>query len=186
MLVAENLHDTYEPPSTRTWTWSELSWSLDHPATNLPVGSAALLISADPIHHRIVALVSATQLGPTQTWAWTGSNWQLIDSTYELGLDPISATMAPDPQSGSVLLYMSPPGIPACTWALSGSTWREVDPASPDVDTAYGGGTLLTDSRIGRVILIGGPAQPGGNPLNTLWIFNGSSWTAEPASVFAG
>jgi hypothetical protein len=40
---------------------------------------------------------------------------------------------------------------------------------------------LLSDTHIGRVILIGGASRP--NPLNVLWVLNGSAWRAEAASV---
>ncbi len=69
----------------------------------------------------------------------------------------------------------------ACTWALDGTSWREVNPVSPDVDTA--GATLISDTRIGRVIIIGSALRP--NPLNVLWVLNGSTWGAEPPSVLA-
>ena len=184
VLVAENLQDTYASPATRTWTWNGTAWTVRRPTTNLPVGSGGPVFSADPVHRRVVAVLTANASGATQTWAWSGSTWRLVASTYKLGLDPISATMAPDPQTGAVLLYMDPPGSAACTWALEGSTWRELEPASPSVDTAYEGAALLTDTAIGRVILIGGPTRP--NPLNILWVFDGSAWRAEPASALGG
>ena len=139
------------------------------------------MLSADPLRHRVIAVLAAaaTAGGATQTWAWNGSTWRLVSSTFKLGLDPISATMAPDPQTGAVLLFMHPAGWLACTWALSGAVWREVNPSSPDVDTAFSGASLLSDTYIGRAILIGGAARP--NPLSVLWVLNGSVWTAEVA-----
>jgi hypothetical protein len=181
VLVTENSQVT----GTQTWAWTGVAWSLRHPATNLPLGAAGPVISADPLRHRVIAVLAAaaTSGGSTQAWAWDGSTWRLVSATFELGLDPISATMAPDPQTGAVLLFMHPAGSVACTWALSGATWREVNPSSPDVDTAFGGASLLSDTHIGRLILIGGAARP--NPLNVLWVLIGSVWRAEP-STFLG
>jgi hypothetical protein len=181
VLVTENSQVT----ATQTWAWTGSAWSLRHPATNLPLGAAGPVLSADPLRHRVIAVLAAapTAGGATQTWAWNGSTWRLVSSTFKLGLDPFSATMAPDPQTGAVLLYMHPTGSKACTWALSGAVWRVVNSSSPDVDTAFGGASLLSDTYIGRVILIGGAARP--NPLNVLWVLTGSVWSAESRSVLA-
>jgi hypothetical protein len=179
VLVTENSQVT----ATQTWAWTGSAWVLRHPASNLPLGAAGPVISADPLRHRVIAVLTAlpTAGGATQTWAWNGSTWRLVSSTFKLGLDPTSANMAPDPQTGTVLLYMHPVGSMACSWALNGAVWREVNPSSPGVDTAFGGALLLSDTRIGRVILIGGAPRP--NPLNVLWVLSGSAWRAEPASV---
>ncbi len=178
VLVTENSQGT----ATQTWTWTGSVWALRHPASNLPLGAAGPVISADPFRHRVIAVLAsaATAGGATQTWAWNGSTWRLVSSTFKLGLDPISASMAPDPETGAVLLFMHPVGSAACTWALSGAAWREVNPSSPDVDTAFGGASMLSDTHIGRVILVGGAARP--NPLNVLWVLSGSVWRAEPSS----
>jgi hypothetical protein len=188
MLVSES----HDGSSTRTWLWTGSMWTLQHPATNLPGGSGALpLLSADPAHHRTLAVIvshippsSLTAAVTTQAWAWDGSTWSLVVSTQLPGIDPITATMTPDPQTGSVLLYENPGGGGPCTWELSGNTWHKVTGASPDVATAYWGAILLSDPRIGRAILVGGTGSP--NPLDALWVFSGSTWTAEPASALAG
>lgn len=179
VLVTENSQAT----ATQTWVWTGAVWSLRHPVTNLPLGAADPVISADPLHHRVVAVLvaAATAGGATQTWAWDGSTWRLASSTFKLGIDPSTASMVPDPQTGAVLLFMHPPGSMACTWALDGTSWREVNPVSPDVDTA--GAILISDTRIGRVIIIGSALRP--NPLNVLWVLNGSTWDVEPPSVLA-
>jgi hypothetical protein len=179
VLVTENSEVT----ATQTWTWTGSTWSLRHPANNLPLGAAGPVIAADPRRHRVIAVFVAapTAGGATQTWAWNGSTWRLVSSTFNLGLDPTSAMMAPDPQTGAVILYMHPAGSMACTWALSGAVWREVNSSSPGIDASFSGALLLSDTRIGRVILIGGASFP--NPLNVLWVLSGSVWRAEPASV---
>ncbi|MGA8015465.1 MAG: hypothetical protein WCB85_06060 [Candidatus Dormiibacterota bacterium] len=186
VLVAENKQETV----TQTWTWTGRAWRREHPAKELPLNaglnSAGPFLSADPAHGRVVAVLQ-TGLGAggeTQVWAWAGTTWRLVVSTYLLGVDEFTATLAPDPQNGSVLLYMNPVGSAPCTWELNGPSWHEIQSTSPAVDTAYGGAALLIDARLGRVILIGGPGRP--NPLNTLWVFNGSTWAAEPASILAG
>jgi hypothetical protein len=180
ILVTENPQAT----ATQTWAWTGSVWSLRHPVTNLPLGAAGPVISADPLRHRVVAVIvaAATAGGATQTWWWNGSTWRLASSTFKFGLDPSSATMVPDPQTGAVLLFMHPPGSMACTWALDGTSWHEVNPVSPDVDAA-GGAALLSDTRVGRVILIGSAPRP--DPLNVLWVLNGSTWAAAAPSVLA-
>ena len=174
---------------THTWIWTGSAWALQRPVTEAPGTGVSPVIAADPAHHRIVALflIGGSLYGRTQTWAWDGTTWQLVGSSSDLGLDPITASMATDPQTGSVLLYQDPGGGGPCTWELTGSTWRRVAGASPDVYTAYNGARLLTDSRIGRVILVGSVSGPGvGNPLDALWVFDGSAWRSEPASALGG
>ncbi|MGD1032870.1 MAG: hypothetical protein ABR977_00365 [Candidatus Dormibacteria bacterium] len=181
VLVAGNAART----ATETWTWAAGgSWTLRHPVNELPAGASAPLLAADPTHDRIVALLDPhTPSGETtQAWAWGGSSWTFVTSTTRFGLDPYSESLAPDPQTGAVVLFLHPGGSAACTWALSGSTWEELSADSPDVDTSPDGTTLLADTGIGRVILVGGD-WPDGNPLDVLWVLNGSRWTAEPASV---
>lgn len=178
VLVTEDRQAT----ATETWTRTGSGWSRRRPAIELPVAAVGPILAADPALDRIVAVLQAVSGGPTQTWAWDGATWALMASTPVLQLDPTSTTLAPDPQSGGLLLYTHPAGSPVgCTWLLSGDVWREVDASSPPVDTAYFGASLLADTRLERVILIGGAARP--NPLNVLWVFSGSTWTAEPASM---
>ncbi len=71
VLVTENSQVT----ATQTWVWTGASWYLRHPATNLPLGAAGPVLSADPLHHRVIAVLAAaaTAGGATQTWAWNGS-----------------------------------------------------------------------------------------------------------------
>ena len=178
VLITENQQAT----ATQTWTWTGSTWSLRHPTTELPVAVVGPVLSPDPTINRVVAALQTVPGGATQTWAWDGATWKLLASTPRLRLDATSATMAPDPQGGGVVLYMHPAGPTAgCTWLLRGRSWTEVDPSSPPVETAYYGASLLDDTGIDRVILIGGAARP--NPLNVLWVFSGSTWTAEPASI---
>ena len=112
VLVAENKQETV----TQTWTWTGRAWRREHPAKELPLNaglnSAGPFLSADPAHGRVVAVLQ-TGLGAggeTQVWAWAGTTWRLVVSTYLLGVDEFTATLAPDPQNGSVLLYMNPTG----------------------------------------------------------------------------
>jgi hypothetical protein len=53
---------------------------------------------------------------------------------------------------------------------------------SADVDPSPDGTTLLADTGSGRVILVAGE-WPAGNPLDVLWVLDGSTWSAEPASA---
>ncbi|MGA8015936.1 MAG: hypothetical protein WCB85_08475 [Candidatus Dormiibacterota bacterium] len=183
VLVTESAD--YE--ETHTWIWTGSAWAPQAPLNPAPGTGVSPVIAADPAHHRIVALFligGTSEAYATQTWVWDGTTWNLVSSSSDPGLDPPTASMATDPQTGSVLLYQDPGGGGPCTWELTGSTWRRVAGASPDVYTAYNGARLLTDPLIGRVILVGGPGEA--NPLNTLWVFDGSTWRSEPSSALVG
>jgi hypothetical protein len=168
-----------------TWTWEESSWRLDAPVTALPVEGSTPVVVSDPAHRRVVAVFTGTADSRAETWTWSGSTWSQLAANEVAPFDPITATMATDPQTGDVLMYVGGgDSRVASTWALRGATWSEVDGVSPAVDTDYHGSWLLTDTRIGRVVMIGNAGRP--NTLNVLWVFTGTKWTAEHPSVLAG
>ena len=167
-----------------TWTWTGSGWLLRHPGTNLPVGGAAPVLAADPAHHRVIALFSATPDAGTETWAWDGSTWSRVPATNSPPYTPISGTMTPDPRTGDVVLYLGGGDVlVGSTWTLNGSTWKEVDARSPAIDTDYHGCWLLTDTRVRTVLVIGNSGRP--NPLNALWVFTGSGWYAHNSSALS-
>jgi hypothetical protein len=140
---------------------------------------------SDPSHRRVVAVFTGTANSRAETWTWDGGTWSKLAANEMMPFDPITAAMAADPRTGDVLMYIGEGDARVgSTWALSGSSWSEVDGAAPAVDTDYHGAWLLTDPRIGRVVMIGNAGRP--NTFNVLWIFTGRSWTAEGPSVLAG
>ncbi|HVC41542.1 MAG TPA: hypothetical protein VND54_06160 [Candidatus Saccharimonadales bacterium] len=173
------------PTVDDTWTWEGSAWRLDQPATALPVEGSTPVLVSDPAHRRVVAVFTGNANTRTQTWVWDGSTWSQLAADEVAPFDPISATMATDPRTGDVVLYIGGGDVRVgSTWTLSGSSWSQVNAASPVVDTYYHGSWLLTDTRIGRVLMIGSAGRP--NTLNALWVFNGTGWTAERASVLTG
>ena len=168
-----------------TWTWEGSSWRLDAPVTRLPVEGSTPVLASDPAHRRVVAVFTGTANSRAETWTWDGGTWSRLAANEVAPFDPITATMAADPRTGDVLMYIGEGDARVgSTWALGGSTWREIDGASPAVDTDYHGAWLLTDPHISGVVMIGNAGRP--NTLNVLWVFTGRGWTAERPSVLAG
>jgi hypothetical protein len=174
-------------PSTAddTWTWAGSSWRLDQSATALPVEGSTPALVSDPAHRRVVAVLTGNANSRSETWTWNGSTWSQLAANEVAPFDPITATMTADPRTGDVLLYIGGGDVRVgSTWTLSGSAWRQVSAPSPVVDTDYHGSWLLTDTHIGRVLMVGSAGRP--NTLNVLWVFTGTIWTAERPSVLRG
>ena len=168
-----------------TWTWAASSWRLDHSVTALPVEGSTPVVASDPADRRVVAVFTGNANSRAETWAWNGVTWSQLTANEVAPFDPITAGMAPDPRTDDVILYIGGGEVRVgSTWTLSGSTWREVNATSPVVDTDYHGSWLLTDTRIGKVLMIGSAGRP--NTLNALWVFTGTTWRAERASALTG
>jgi hypothetical protein len=119
-----------------------------------------------------------------QTWMWNGTAWSKLSVQNPPPFDPLTATMAPDPATGDVVLYMvSSDADAGSTWVLSGSNWSEVGALSPAIDTAYNGSWLLADTRLGALIIIGNAGRP--NRFNALWLLTNTRWSTAPASILA-
>jgi hypothetical protein len=171
--------------SDDTWTWGGSSWRLAAPATALPIEGSTPILVSDPSHRRLVAVFTGTADSRAETWTWNGATWAQLASNEVAPFDPITASMAADPRTGDVLMYLGGGDVRGgSTWELRGNTWREVDAVSPTIDTDYHGAWLLSDQRIGRVVMIGNAGRP--NTLNALWIFTGTRWEAEPPSTLDG
>jgi len=165
-----------------TWTWAGSSWQLDQPGAALPVEGSTPVLVSDPAHRRVVAVFTGDANSRSETWAWNGATWSQLAANEVAPFDPITATMTADPRTGNVVLYIGGGDVRVgSTWTLNGTTWRQVNATSPVVDTDYHGSWLLADTHIGRVLMIGSAGRP--NPLNVLWLFTGTSWTAERPSV---
>lgn len=165
-----------------TWTWSGSAWRLQRPHTELPLAAVTPALSADPSHGRVIALTLAADGHAAETWAWNGVDWSRLATTAAPYYNPITATMATDPRSGDLLLFVC--GSYACsTWALRGPAWHLVDRRSPDIDTDDHAAQLLTDTRTGRVLIIGREGLERPNHLDTLWTFTSAGWVAVPASA---
>jgi hypothetical protein len=143
-----------------------------------PCRSTATLVN-DPAHRRVLALFAGVSSKTDEMWSWDGSTGTHVSTPVTPPYDPITTSVAYDPQSGDVVLYAT--GDVGTTWALDGNTWHEVNRDSPIVDTDYHGAMLLTDTRVGSVIMLGTAKRP--NPLNALWIYTGIGWYAMKASV---
>jgi hypothetical protein len=168
-----------------TWTWDGSSWQLDQRAAALPVEGSTPVLVSDPAHRRLVAVFTGDANSRSETWAWNGATWSQLVANEVAPFDPVTATMTADPGTGNVVLYIGGGDVRVgSTWTLNGTTWRQVNAASPVVDTDYHGSWLLADTHIGRVLMIGSAGRP--NPLNVLWVFTGTSWTAERPSVLIG
>lgn len=181
-LVLVTALSSGQSPADNTWTWEGSSWRLDAPVMALPVEGSTPILASDPADRRVVAVFTGDANSRSETWAWNGSTWSQLAANEVAPFDPVTATMAADPRTGDVVIYYGGGDARAgSTWTLRGATWREVDAVSPVVDTDFGGSWLLTDSSINRVITIGNAGRP--DTLNVLWVFTGTTWTAERPSI---
>ncbi len=113
----------------------------------------------------------------TQTWLWVGVTWSKEAEGRTPPYDPLNATMAGDPTNGTVVLTGLPGGGgDGSTWVWDGAVWNEPS-KGPNVDTAYGATSALTDTLSGHVVVVGD--KP--NQLDEVWTWDGQAWVTNLA-----
>ena len=173
-----------------TWVWSGTAWKrLSPPTSPRPRFDAAM--SADPATGTVVlfggdvVLSSQTTQGTTfnDTWTWNGRAKTWTEQVPVLS-PPVrrAAAMAPDPVSGTVVLFGGTAGtgrdVLGDTWTWDGTakTWTLETPAvSPPPRSDA---TMVYDKTRRQLVLFGGQADDGSR-LNDTWTWNGAAgaWT---------
>jgi hypothetical protein len=144
-----------------TWSWDGATWRALHPATELPAGSLAEAMVADPATKTVVAITSCcahsdgTVDSPRTltTWVWNGRTWSAPHPRAEFG-GGVELRLAYDSRSRQVIgIGNDGTSAPASTWAWDGKTWTRLRPgldAEFDPLTA----TMASDPSTGAVVLL--------------------------------
>jgi hypothetical protein len=119
-----------------------------------------------------------------RTYTYDGTGWTLQHPAHAPADASLSAQMAFDPATGSVLLVTGSAAVPQLesTWLWNGSDWRLADsgsfaldcqdsPFDPQFDS------LATDTKDGAVLLTACGEATTGNPES--WAWNGQAWTLQ-------
>jgi hypothetical protein len=167
------------PPRTlTTWVWDGSTWSNPHPRVELG-GGLEVVLAYDSAARRVLAVGNDGATAPAATWAWDGRTWTQLHPTNDALFDPVTATMAGDPATGTVVLlerrfqanvtFNDAGG----TQVWDGTTWTDhVNLVLSDANTAYGNAAFYVDADIGRLVIVSGGSQGFGEE----WMWTGSLW----------
>ena len=159
------------PTATQTWTWSGSTWSLQHPKTELPAG-LEFVMAYDPDSQRVLVVGNEGSVGPATTWAWDGSTWTALHPTLGAVFDPVTATIATDPQRQTVVLVTTLAGIQN-TEVWNGSLWVDDPGTGPyGADTGYGTGAMYHDTATRQIVLLSSSADD----FSDEWMWTGDTW----------
>lgn len=149
------------PGATVTVTWDGTAWHEEHPTTATPPIRVA---APDRAHARVLALAIGD--GGTSTWAWAGHDWTELAPRHSAILDTLSAVLAADPSTGTVVLVEEHfSGVPTATdptidgggtWVWDGADWTQVPGPVPEFIVAFDTTVPVSAEPSGRLTLLGG------------------------------
>ncbi len=149
-----------------TWEYDGTNWTAITPAGPSPSARSASAMAYDPTLQEVVLFGGATNVTATpflaDTWSWNGTRWAQITTATT---PPASGSHALVATATNIYLFggaatSTGAGAFAHTWRFDHTTWTSMDPPS-----SANGAVAVTDTRHGRVILVGGMA--GGLPDET-------------------
>ncbi len=136
-----------------TWTWEGRSWSLQDPPGALPAG-LEFVMAYDPATHFVLAVGTSGTVGPAATWMWDGTTWFPQQTQNAAIFDPVTATIASDPQNRTVVLVTTIAGVQH-TAIWNGRTWVDHSGSGPlGADTGYETAAMYYDDVIGQIVLL--------------------------------
>lgn len=172
-----------------TWIWNGAQWRF---VTSDGPGVAAASMAFDERRGVVVLYGGYRDHFSDETWEFDGTRWQKVAGNRQVCEVPnpnapvglVSAAMAFDPESQSVLLFG---GGTECygwrqeTWAWNGIAWTLVSTSGPG-RRLYP--TMASDPITNRVILFGGssdgPVPGGGYLLGDTWQWKAGTWSQLP------
>jgi hypothetical protein len=180
-------------PLADTWTLTNGTWVLKHPATSPPARLGASM-AWDPATSQLILFGGETDTPPphntmlNDTWTWNGTTWtQLSPATSP----PVrsEASLAYDVPTGLLVLFggeQAPTDFNNGaalndTWTWNGTNWTAAGTAESPPPARYGA-SMATDPASGHPILFGGDTVTStcdGSCLDLLsdtWEWNGSGW----------
>jgi len=166
-------------PTNQTWLWDGRHWVEQDLSVNPParIGGA---LAYDAVTRRLI-LFGGAGIGVeyNDTWAWDGRRWMQLHPATSPAVPGLLASMAPDPNSGRLLLFMLPGPYntdpnrppPSQTWLWTGDDWQLQHPAN---NPAIVGPGIASDPATKQVILFGGYLNQAYS--NEIWAWNGTNW----------
>ena len=185
-----------DPGLGGTWTWDGVhDWK--HAATSGPataygkMNSAPFGMAWDSSSDSLIAEIGdmPTPFGAPQpapaTWSWRAGAWTKLGSANTPAV--MGGAVAAFPPKQQVIMFGGCCGVSgryntamAGMWTWDGTSWTELHPAH--MPPARWGQAMVYDPAISRTVMYGGMTmEPDHPPLNDMWAWDGSAWSALPA-----
>ncbi|HPM46758.1 MAG TPA: lectin-like protein [bacterium] len=167
---------------SQTWIWTGNYWintgktgpkARDNGAMAYdPVRKKAVLFGGrDP--YGTINPIDGHKYADDGTWEWDGETWLNIPVS---GPDPSAGEMVYDLTSRKLIYY---DGISGSTWSYDGLIWETLATGGQQLKNF----NMVYDSLLNRTLIYGG-IKPDYSYSNSVYSFNGSSWTALAAAPY--
>ena len=185
-----------DPSGGGTWIWDGVhDWK--HIASSGPstgtykMNSAPFGMAWDSTSGSVIAEIGdmPMSLGMPQrapeTWSWRGGVWTRLDGANTPAV--MGGALAAFPPKQQVIMFAGCCGVSGRyntakvgMWTWDGASWTELHPAH--MPPARWGQAMVYDPAISRTVMYGGMTmEPDHPPLNDMWAWDGSDWSALPA-----
>ena len=166
--------------SIQTWTWNGSTWPLLHPATAFPA-DLEFVIAYDAASRRIIAVGNQGAVGAATTWAWDGRTWTELQPNGAATFDPVTSTMASDPENQTVVLVATVVGDTG-TQVWNGSFWIPgVGLIPTGADTGDEADAMYYDETVGQLLMIS--STPGDLNEEWMWAPAGAWLQIDPVAL---
>jgi hypothetical protein len=166
--------------SIQTWTWNGSTWTLLHPATAFPA-DLEFVIAYDAASRRIIAVGNQGAVGAATTWAWDGRTWTELQPNGAATFDPVTSTMASDPENQTVVLVATVVGDTG-TQVWNGSFWIPgVGLIPTGADTGDEADAMYYDETVGQLLMIS--STPGDLNEEWMWAPAGAWLQIDPVAL---
>jgi hypothetical protein len=170
-----------------TWAWDGTDWTELHPAA-VPSARAESVMAYDAVSHMLLMFGGIATDTTNETWLFNGRTWTQVH--FPKGAPQPAARdatqMAADGANHTVVLFggeevdgMQSVAAANDTWTWDGSAWMQVHPlhVPPARGVEEDSGMMTYDTKLGVVVLYGGPINNPQEALGDTWTWNGTTWT---------
>jgi hypothetical protein len=170
-----------------TWLWNGITWAQQVTLTSPPARYGHYM-AWDTTHSRLVLFGGISTITGTllnDTWLWNGTSW----AQQAPALSPSARAgggCAYNSQNNLVTIFGGSTSGPTpvnemWTWNGGTLTWVQVTPGT--LPSARGGCGMCAGTTGATALYVFGGSNAFGQPLNDLWIYNGTTWAVQSPST---
>lgn len=166
-------HDAGAGPST-TWAFGSDGWTNVTPAGPAPPAGAQNLVTDASDGYVLDAPFPAVGLNAS-TYGFANGSWRIVSASPSLPSPRAFAAIAPDPSTGTALLFGGTNGTAwlGDTWSSNGTAWTRSSGAGGPSPRAGAALAFLPSDH--AFVMFGGEGSEG--LLNDSWTYANGSWT---------
>jgi hypothetical protein len=158
------------------WEWDGVAWT-SPPQAGSPGGRVGAGFTFDSAIGRCVLVggADASNVPRQDIWQWDGAVWTQVSTVSRIQPSGRAfLALAFDPVSGNTWMFGDDQQSDPALWAFDGMDWQQV-PSASALHPAERSTRMVYDSLRDRVVAFGGQ-NSAGQPVNTLWEFDGIQW----------